>query len=308
MLFTRLVSRTAFSFFINVKYLSSGSYPCHVEELKDRAILRVSGCDASQFLQGLVTNDVRVLDTGAKNCIYTMFLNIKGRVLYDTLIYKDCNQGYLIECDQTCIQDLLKHIKMYKLRKNVVLELDLETRIRVIFGSVAHIDLTTGLLSQDPRHTDLGHRYLSDANVSTCCQPVNGLYKEKRFKLGIAEGVNEISKGEMFPLEMNLDYLDGVSFNKGCYLGQEVTSRTKHTGVVRKRLMPLEFLGNVKPRLEIKENEEGKREKTIGKIKAVYGTLGLGLVRLVETTSPAFKAAGIVVKRPTWWPEQNGKT
>lgn len=128
---------------------------------------------------------------------------------------------------------------------------------------------------------------------------------------GVAEGSKELPYGECFPLESNLDYLAGVHFYKGCYLGQELTARTYHTGVVRKRIMPVVFngAGNVK----IKEGTVitcGNGGKTVGKLRAHVGDHGIAVMRISEALAAGdlqiihdgnvFK---LNVTKPEWWPD-----
>ncbi|CAH1400617.1 unnamed protein product [Nezara viridula] len=94
-------------------------------------------------------------------------------------------------------------------------------------------------VEDDPRWMEVGEWQREDDKIPDL--PRGDLYTLCRYKLGIGEGINELLFGQSFPLEMNCDYLNGVSFNKGCYIGQELTARTFHTGVIRKRLMPLLF-------------------------------------------------------------------
>lgn len=96
----------------------------------------------------------------------------------------------------------------------------------------------------DPRLPDLGQRVILPADHQPDGTPVpDEVYTERRFRLGVAEGSSEIPSGAALPLEYNLDALNGVSFSKGCYVGQELTARTHFQGVIRKRLMPLRLLG-----------------------------------------------------------------
>lgn len=137
-----------------------------------------------------------------------------------------------------------------------------------------------------------------------------------RLEQGVAEGSTEIPKGEAMPLEYNLAGLNAISFDKGCYVGQELIARTHHRGVIRKRLLPLRFLDNrgneveqkVAPGSELIDAESGKKA---GKVTTALGCRGLGVLRLQE----AFKASGaltiqgqedvrVEAIRPNWWPAE----
>ncbi|XP_015109226.1 uncharacterized protein LOC107036031 [Diachasma alloeum] len=135
-------------------------------------------------------------------------------------------------------------------------------------------------------------------------------YKEFRYRLGIGEGVEDLPPGKPLPLEVNCDYLHGVSFHKGCYIGQELTARTHHTGVVRKRLMPLVFDDVPGGRLEVDESVLGEGGKAVGKLKGVEGRFGLGLMRIAEALAGGglrVGGTGVKVVKPCWWPVDSPK-
>ncbi|XP_053613526.1 putative transferase CAF17 homolog, mitochondrial isoform X2 [Plodia interpunctella] len=243
--------------------------------LESRRIIQISGKDAAVFLQGLITNDMRHFDEGAQS-IYTMFLNNKGRVLYDTLIHKwDAEDSFLIECDKNITSLLQKHLKMFKLKRRV----DIQDMSQVKLWSLLpqtnetfdrNLDLKTGVkLYKDPRIADLGYRVLTPSSLkgievaerigeNVKVEGNEDGYKYLRYKLGVSEGAEDLVPATCFPLEVNCDYLHGVSFHKGCYIGQELTARVHHTGVVRKRIMPIKFQEHVNEHLdkdaEISEN------------------------------------------------------
>lgn len=270
--------------------------------LESRKLLKVSGNDAPLFLQGLVTNDMQHFEEGA-NSMYAMFLNNKGRVLYDTLIYKwEGNDSFLIECDRNVHTSLLKHLKLYKLRRNVDIgDVSEEFRLyTLVIPTEATVDTTLHPkknvnIFKDPRLADLGHRVVVTSKAdnsyienllgegTTIASNEIG-YKYLRHKLGVSEGADDLPPGVCFPLEANCDYLHGVSFHKGCYIGQELTARVHHTGVVRKRILPLQFSDIVEDDIE-KDSEitvDNEKKSNVGKFKSCVNDYGLGLVRIKE--------------------------
>lgn len=325
-----------------------GSQQQTVERLDNRSLIQISGKDSSEFLQGLVTNDMRLFEEGNAS-IYALFLNIKGRVMFDTLIYKihDDNLFYL-ECDSDVEPNLKKHLTMYRLRKQVDIKpMNEDIKVWTVFNPTSSeksqeiinsklegqifpcggqynksrkiIDKI--LVYEDPRLSDLGLRILAQndieskeickhlgvTNETSNCQ-IN--YKTHRYKLGIGEGVADFPLGTALPLEINADYLHGVSFHKGCYIGQELTARTHHTGVVRKRLMPLIFNEEPKDNLEYDEKILDENNKPVGKFRAREKVFGLGLIRIVE----ALKAESLNIKntplrilKPSWWMPESQK-
>ncbi|XP_035717353.1 putative transferase CAF17 homolog, mitochondrial [Vespa mandarinia] len=261
-----------------------------LECLNKRSILRLSGHESATFLQGLITNDIEYLKEGSAS-IYSLFLNIKGRVLYDTILYKSKEDNvFYIECDTEVVESLEKHLKMYRIRKKIdILCIDKNMKVwsmfdptKVIDGennssfeaSILPCDTTNNkaskfigniIICQDPRSSSFGLRILADSdierseiikyldpNISISEDSLS--YKEFKYKIGLAEGVNDLPPGKPLPLEINCDYLHGISFQKGCYIGQELTARTYHTGVVRKRLLP--FIFDQIPTISFKYDEK----------------------------------------------------
>merc|ERR1712013_945006 len=133
-----------------------------------------------------------------------------------------------------------------------------------------------------------------------------GAYILHRCKLGVAEGSDDMPQGKCTPLEHNLDYMNGVSFHKGCYIGQELTARTHHTGVIRKRILPLR-LSQAASEDDVEQGLKNGAGKSVGKLIAVEGNLGLGVVRLKEGLDNPTITLGkveVTVKRPSWWPKE----
>lgn len=307
------------------------------EELKSKGLLRVSGPDVNTFLQGLITNDINHLGSG-KNSIYAAFLNIKGRIIYETIIYKTKEENsFFIECDSRGIPELEKHLKVFKVRKKIdITNISDDLKIWVIFDGEnlseastsvkdvsnlekslpKNLNLQTSDVYKDPRLSDLGVRILvpSSSNFVASlknCNIASSLdisFRQFRYRLGIGEGADELPPGKCFPHETNCDYLHGISFHKGCYIGQEVTSRTQHTGVVRKRLMPLEFMEDVGDRCPFDSPiTDPDKNSVIGKIRGVESPYGIALLRISETLeAKRLEINGIPVRssRPNWWPKE----
>lgn len=324
-----------------------------LERLNDRSILRVSGNEASTFLQGLITNDMKHLAEGTSN-IYTLFLNIKGRVMYDAIVYKtEESNMYYIECDLQVVESLQRHLQMYRIRRKVDIK-HIGDKINVwsMFDSTKRYDnrpamdengkrklegmifpcgtlnskaskfIDNIMIYEDPRLPDLGLRILAKSQIdkreitkhldSDVFLSENvASYKAFRYKLGIGEGVHDLPPGKALPLEINCDYLHGVSFHKGCYVGQELTARTYHTGVVRKRLMPLVFDSIVDKPLAYDEKILDESDNVVGKFRGYIDKYGLGLMRINESLSARrLNILGINLKvvKPTWWPQEIQKT
>lgn len=318
-----------------------------LERLNDRSVLRVSGNETSDFLQGLITNDMKHLEEGASN-IYTLFLNVKGRVMYDAIVYKsEESNSYYMECDSQVAESLQRHLRLYRVKRQIDVE-HVGDRIHVwtVFDHGNTVDengkrtslegmifpcgtlnskaskfVDSVMIHEDPRLPDLGLRILADSQIGTreiikhldsdvVPSESAGCYKAFRYKLGVGEGVRDLPPGKALPLEINCDYLHGVSFRKGCYIGQELTARTYHTGVVRKRLMPLAFENVADQPLAYDDKILDQSGKAVGKFRGYVEKYGLGLMRINESLgAQRLNVAGSNVKvmKPAWWPQESQK-
>lgn len=335
------------------RFFSSDNATFSLEQLQNRKLLEIKGADATEFLQGLVTNDIGLLEDDTCKILYSVMLNRQGRILYDLLISSRSTENgreYLTECDHEVVDELIKLLKMYKLRKKISIELtddlcawavipnsnvksgsnfDAKTvlpstpvlcspilpPLSTIFEKVKKIKENSAELLNDPRVSDLGARlYLERGTVPSDVydlgvNEINGInspYTSLRYQLGVGEGIADLPPGKALPLESNVDFLHGVSFHKGCYIGQELTARTYHTGVIRKRLVPfsLDDQLNVAPRLDSPiEDENGK---AVGKFRNIHSKHGLALMRLQEASKAKVLkivgSANITMKMPYWWP------
>ncbi|KAL2316008.1 putative transferase caf17, mitochondrial [Schizosaccharomyces pombe] len=264
-----------------------------------KSLIRVEGVDAVKFLQGLTTNKI-TLD----NPVYTGFLNTQGRVLFDSFIYpKVSNNGtenersneLYVEIDKVAESDFLKHLKKYNLRSRCSIAKipSEELSIKVIWDVKEEIRLKdTVAYAKDPRFSK--HRLLRMIlPTSTCTSSSSGSlddYKVFRYRNGIPEGPQEIIPSISFPLESNMDWMKGIDFHKGCYLGQELTVRTYYTGVTRKRIFPFiipnyednpsQVIEPSAPLSIVAKQGEPVSRRSPGKIIAILGKVGLALVRL----------------------------
>lgn len=307
---------------------------CTAIPLDNRALIKVHGTDSAKFLQGLITNDIDFLQN--TNAIYSMLLNARGRVLYDMIIYNDQvdKSAYLIEISHNAIADFTRLLRTYKLRKQITIE-DV-TQIYRIWSVISSEDQFSsannnlrdslnfktrkGLIigQSDPRHASLGVRLLTERqtninDLTDMCHLSTDIstYKQWLYRHGIAEGTEDIPPGECIPLEYNIVFLNGVSFNKGCYIGQELVARTHHTGVIRKRLMPVRIdnYEELSKSFDQKANdltiinEETKRRS--GKLRTSIQQDGIALIRLNEWKTPLrIQNADVRLKPfiPNWWP------
>ncbi len=183
--------------------------------LADRALVRLSGEDVRGFLQGLVTNDV----SGALP-VWAGLLSAQGKCLFDFLVWAD-GDDLLIDCEAEAAEDLAKRLRMYRLRRPIEIALD------PALGVHWSVDGDEGV--PDPRLPDLGRRWIAPADA-----PATGWLRH-RLSLGVCEDRAEL--GDLLWLECNTAELNGVSFTKGCYVGQENTARMNWRQKVNRRLV-----------------------------------------------------------------------
>lgn len=195
--------------------------------LIDRAVLRLSGDDPRGFLQGLVTSDM-----AGSLPVWTGLLTPQGKALFDFIVWTD-GADLLLDCEAEQADALARRLGVYRLRRAITIVRDEAPAVHWSPGPVPHG-------TPDPRLPDLGHRWLAPPGG-----PATG-WREHRLRLGVTEGVAELGSGETLWLECNARELNGVSFAKGCYVGQENTARMHHRAKVNRRLVvaPLAELGD----------------------------------------------------------------
>jgi folate-binding protein YgfZ len=195
--------------------------------LFDRCVIRLSpteaGEDARQFLQGLVTQD-----TTAEMPLWAGLLSPQGKALFDFILWAD-GDDVLIDCEGVQAEALVRRLSMYRLRRKITIAVDPTCGV-----------FWKGEGSSDPRHPELGTRWLGIAAADDVDVSLD--YRAQRLGLGITEGVDELGSEQTLWLEANAAELNGVSFTKGCYVGQENTARMNWRQKVNRRLVvvPLE--------------------------------------------------------------------
>jgi tRNA-modifying protein YgfZ len=187
--------------------------------LIDRALLRLSGEDVRGFLQGLVTNDLDRLTGGTP--LWAGLLSPQGKALFDFILWAD-GEDVLVDCEATQADSLLKRLSIYRLRRPIAI-----ARVETL---AVHWSIE-GDGPPDPRLAALGHRWLAPSG-----EAASG-WTAHRLSLGVAEGAAELGQDKTLWLECNAAELNGVSFTKGCYVGQENTARMNYRAKVNRRLV-----------------------------------------------------------------------
>ncbi|MBB5515123.1 hypothetical protein FHS89_001133 [Rubricella aquisinus] len=235
-----------------------------------RHIIRISGEDTRDFLQGLITNDVKQLDQGA---VYAAILTPQGKYLADFLLYPD-GADVLMDVRRDQAPGLLQRLTMYKLRSKVALTAE-DTPVTLCWGG----DDLPGFA--DPRDAGLGTRHLGPAPAGAT-DATAADWAALRVALGVPEAGAELQPNDSFILEMDFERLHGVDFRKGCYVGQEVTARMKHKTELRKGLARVRVEGTAAPGTPI-ETEDGR---PAGTLHTVAGGEGLAYLRFDRAAGP----------------------
>ncbi|KAG6995547.1 transferase caf17 [Physcia stellaris] len=312
---------------ISTNALPSTPPPKGYAHITTRRLISLRGRDAPHFLQGLTTQNIPSSASQTPHhstqAFYSAFLNASGRVLHDVFIYPDSrlgeqdDPGFLIEVDTQEVELLARHLKRYKLRAKVAVEVvdDGEAQVWQAWDdsrpadfqpSVDHVQI----FCRDTRAEGIGTRMIAagDKQPQMDADMVGvDAYEVRRILKGIAEGQSEIIKESALPLECNMDYMGGIDFRKGCYVGQELTIRTKHTGVVRKRILPvqlyesgeapksLEYDPSSSIRIPPKDTNIKKlsgKGRSTGKWLGGVGNIGLALCRLENMTDIVLTGEG----------------
>lgn len=268
--------------------------------LDDRAVLAISGPEAREFLQGLVTNDVAGgLAPGAG--LYTALLSAQGKILYDFFVTEG-DGALLIDCARASRDALLRKLKMYKLRARV--EIEAREPLAVYSNLKGHPENRTtsyadrAVTFADPRLSALGMRSIGAIAEMPANLPGPRGYHEMRLALGVPEA-SDFGFEKVFALDAGLEELRGVSFTKGCYIGQELTSRMKHRATTRKRILIVTAQCDLPGSGPL---TRGGSE--IGEILSAHGHTAFALVRMdrLEETQGDVAAASVPVtlKKPQW--------
>jgi len=227
--------------------------------LEDRGILFIQGSDAKEFLQNLITNDINKVDK--VNSCFASLLNPQGKYLYDFLVIKH-KKGYFIDCEKKQIEELSKLLNIYKLRSDIkILNLSNEFVVAALsYEKFISFDKTRDLpgntfryredpIFLDPRNKKLGGRLiinLEKLNLSLKNMNLDSSDPEEYYKfsyeLGILQKNTEKLRNKLFGIECNFEELNGIDFKKGCYVGQENTSRIKLRNKLSKRLLPIQLI------------------------------------------------------------------
>ena len=283
--------------------------------LEDRGVLAISGPERRSFLQGLISNDSeRVTPETAR---YGALLTAQGRYLHDFVLV-DAGEALWLDCESARLSDLKRRLLIYRLRAKVALDERSDLAVAAVFGedACAVFDLPPqpgaarpfagGLALVDPRLPALGVRVLLPREAMRPALAAKGLaaadfaaYDRLRLALGVPDGSRDLTPEKSLLLEAGFDELNGIDWHKGCYIGQELTARTKYRGLVKRRLFPVRIDGPA-PAPGTPVLAEGRE---VGEMRSARDGLGLALLRLEAVGEGRRLAAGsaaIAPTRPAW--------
>jgi folate-binding protein YgfZ len=263
--------------------------------LTDRGVVRVTGPDAAKLLQGLVTNDMGLLAT--QPAIHAGLLSPQGKILFDFFVVK-APGGFCLETARDKAASLAERLMMYRLRADAdIKDKSSDYTVAAIWGGARepHGEGPPPLWFADPRLPAMGCRELvtmgSDwaLGAEDASSATQDDYHAHRIAQGVPEGGRDYAFGDTFPHEALFDLLDGVSFTKGCYVGQEVVSRMQNRGTARKRVVPV--VGDAS--LPIAGSTILAGDAEIGRLGSVASDRGLALLRLDRAAELAANGEGL---------------
>ncbi len=261
-----------------------------IARLTTRGVLGINGADRVTFLNGLVSNDVSRVAPG--NAVWAALLSPQGRYLTDFFIFHD-NERLLLDAPLQTVPDLLRRLSRYRLRAAVILE-DLSESLHV-YAAWDGVPAETPVTAPDPRLATAGYRMISAAEIAQTSS--EAAYAAHRLKLGLPDGPPDLEPEKTLLLEAGFDELGGVAWDKGCYMGQELTARTKYRGLVKRRLVPV-TLGSPPPPAGTPVLAAGAE---IGTLRSSAGQMGLAMLRIDALDKPLLAGNALVTPNiPAW--------
>lgn len=286
----------------------------NVTILEARGVLAVAGPDRQTFLQGLVSNDV--MQVAADRTVYAALLTAQGKYLHD-FIMMDAGDAIWLDAEAARLGDLKRRLSVYRLRSKVEISERPDLAVAAVFGvdALGALDLPEepgaarqregSVVLTDPRLAALGGRIVATpehlARLTAPFAPSDAAeYDRHRLALGVPDGSRDLVPEKSILLEAGFDELHGVDWQKGCYIGQELTARTKYRGLIKKRLFPVRIAGPAPAAGTIVLTEDGK---DAGEVHSARDGLGLALLRLeaVAANRPlAADGATLTPLHPDW--------
>jgi folate-binding protein YgfZ len=260
--------------------------------LDARAVLEIGGPDRAEFLQGLISNDVTKLTNGG--AIYAALLTAQGRYLHDFFLVAH-GDAYLLDGEAARLPDLTRRLSNYKLRSKVTLALRPDLAVCVAFGDDTPPPTpASGVVFTDPRNPALGARLLlprENIGALPLAQTDAAAYDRLRLSLGVPDGSHDLIPEKSLLMESGFDALNGIDWNKGCYIGQELTARMKYRALAKKQLMAVSVEGPMPPPgspILLGDDE-------VGEMRSGRDGAGLAILRLDAADKAPLRAGEAVI-------------
>jgi folate-binding protein YgfZ len=255
--------------------------------LTNRVVIEIQGNDREVFLQGIITQDIKLLET--QSIVYSLMLSPQGKFQFDFFIIQ-ISDLRLIDIDASRSQAFLQRLQLFKLRSDVNIRINSDWQV-----GVSSVSIETENCFLDPRLKDLGYRFYNKKTVS---KKGNDTYQAWRLSLGVPDGAYDMVIDKSIPLEWGMDELHAIAWGKGCYMGQELTARSRYVGQIRKRAFPITFKIPGEYKIGEKLCVNGLE---VGELRATNGAIGIALLKL-EALQSAITIDGnfIEVHKPYW--------
>lgn len=260
--------------------------------LEHRTVVTLAGPDRREYLQGLISNDINKCTAG--RAIWTAFLTPQGKFLHEFSVI-DGGDLFWLECEAARMMDLGQRLRRYQLRSDITLDIGKGLAVFALldvspdtfglrFETGAAAPFAGGFVFVDSRRPEIGLRVVAPKDEALAAFAKQGLaedgfeaYEAHRMTFGVPEGAGDMEPEKAVLLENGFDELAGVDWKKGCFMGQELTARTKYRGLVKKRLLPVVSLGGDALSGGSRVEAEGTE---VGQMRSTVGSRGLALVRL----------------------------
>ena len=265
-----------------------------VSRLADRGIISVSGPDRAVFLQGLISNDVeKITKEASDTALYAAFLTPQGKFRHAFLVFNDpAQERFLIDCaGGEELFDLGRGLRRHLLREDVKLTIAKELSVYAVFDkdgtpvnpaqARSFFPETSAIIALDPRCPALGLRILAPHDSM---QPIphsddiENSYTRLRIAQAVPEAPYDLIQNKSLLLESGFDDLNGISWDKGCYMGQELTARTRYRGLVRRRLVPMVFKQSDKDPVLSPHSAVYQADKQVGETRSTAKGSTLALI------------------------------
>ncbi len=264
----------------------------HIANLPGRAVLALSGEDRASFLQGLVSADIQAIAPG--DAAWAALLTPQGKWLADFFVVNDGDR-LLLDVEAAQAEMIATRLMRFKLRSQVALA-PADLTVAVAWDGPAP---PGDLVYADPRHPQAGVRILAHQTDAT---ETFEAWDVRRLRLGLPDGSRDLEAEKSVLLEAGFDELGGISWTKGCWMGQELTARTKYRGLLKRRLCPVAIEGPRPPRGTPLLNGAGAEA---GEMRSGVDVIGLALLRLSAIEEGGALTAGasrLVPRVPDWMP------